>query len=215
MVAVKEALDQILKQAVSLTELQGSLLSASRGKTVRSLLITSGRDLEGKTTVSAGIAAALARHAHAKVLLVDVNLRRPALAQLFGVSAAPGLREFLQGASVEQVIQQTAEPRLSLLTNGGDGSIAELLAKLPERLEALYARFDYVVFDGDSTLTSSEAALLAQHVDGVVLVAECEQTKREILSLCKEKLTRLGGKVLGVVLNERRFYIPGALYGKV
>jgi capsular exopolysaccharide synthesis family protein len=215
MIAVKETLDQILKQAASLTELQGSLLSASNGKTVRSLLITSGRDLEGKTTVSTGIAVALARHAHAKVLLVDVNLRRPALAKLFGVSATSGLREFLQGASIEQVVQQTVEPRLSLLANAAAGSIAELLTKLPERLDALYGRFDYVVFDGDSTLTSSEAALLAQYVDGVVLVAECEQTKREILSLCKEKLARLGGKVLGVVLNKRQFYIPGALYGKV
>jgi len=215
MIAVKEILDQILKQAASLTELQGSLLSASNGKTVRSLLITSGRDLEGKTTVSTGIAVALARHAHAKVLLVDVNLRRPALAKLFGVSATSGLREFLQGASIEQVVQQTVEPRLSLLANAAAGSIAELLTKLPERLDALYGRFDYVVFDGDSTLTSSEAALLAQYVDGVVLVAECEQTKREILSLCKEKLARLGGKVLGVVLNKRQFYIPGALYGKV
>jgi len=57
--------------------------------------------------------------------------------------------------------------------------------------------------------------LLAGQVDGVVLVAECEQTKWEILALCKEKLGRLGGQVLGVILNKRQFYIPGALYGKV
>jgi len=215
MIAAKETLDRILKHAGSLTSLQGSLLSAANGKGVRSLLVTSGRDQEGKSTIAIGLATALARQANARVLLVDGNFRRPTLANLFGLSTAPGFREFLTGSSGEQVIQKTDEPRLSLLTAGASGSIAELLTKLPERLRALYEGFDYVIFDGDSTLTSSEAVLLARHVDGVVLVAECEQTKWEILALCKEKLTRLGGTVLGVVLNKRQFYIPGALYGKV
>lgn len=215
MVAAKETLDKILEHAGSLSSLQGSLLSAANGKGVQSLLITSGRDQEGKSTVAIGLATALTRQANAKVLLVDANFRRPALAGLFGLSVAPGLTEFLTGSPEEQVIQKTDEPRLSLLAAGETGSIAKLLTQLPERLKILCDEFDYVVFDGDSTLTSSEAALLARHVDGVVLVAECEQTKREILSLCKEKLTRLGGTVLGVVLNKRQFYIPGALYGKV
>ncbi len=215
MIAAKESLDKILEHADSLISLQGSLLSAANGKGIQSLLVTSGRDQEGKSTVAIGLAATLARQANARVLLVDGNFRRPALANLFGLSVAPGLREFLTGSSGEQVIQKTDEPRLSLLTSGGSGSIAELLTKLPERLRSLYEGFDYVIFDGDSTLTSSEAVLLARHVDGVILVAECEQTKWEILSLCKEKLARLGGTVLGVVLNKRQFYIPGALYGKV
>ncbi len=215
MVAAKNKLDKILEHAGSLSSLQGSLLSAANGKSIQSMLVTSGRDSEGKSTVAIGLATALARQANAKVLLVDANFRRPALAGLFGLSVAPGLTEFLSGSSEEQVIQKTDEPRLSLLTAGSGGSIAELLSKLPERLAALCGGFDYVIFDGDSTLTSSEAVLLARHVDGIVLVAECEQTKREILSLCKKKLIRLGGQVLGVVLNKRQFYIPGALYGKV
>ncbi len=215
MVAAKNKLDKILEHAGSLSSLQGSLLSAANGKSIQSMLVTSGRDSEGKSTVAIGLATALVRQANAKVLLVDANFRRPALAELFGLSVAPGLTEFLSGSPEEQVIQKTDEPRLSLLTAGSGGSIAELLSKLPERLSALCGGFDYVIFDGDSTLTSSEAVLLARHVDGIVLVAECEQTKREILSLCKKKLIRLGGQVLGVVLNKRQFYIPGALYGKV
>ena len=215
MVVAKKTLDEILAHAGSLTSLQGSLLSAANGKGMKSLLVTSGRNQEGKSTVAIGLAVALARQANAKVLLVDANFRNPALAGQFGLSAAPGFCEFLNGSPAEQVIQKTEEPRLSLLSTGGSGSIAELLTKLPERLGELYGGADYVVFDGDSTLTSSEAALLAKHVDGVVLVAECEQTKWEILALCKEKLASLGGQVLGVVLNKRQYYIPGALYGKV
>jgi len=209
-----ESLDKILKHADSLAGLQGSLLSAAKGKPARTLLITSARDHEGKSTVSVGIAAALARLAHAKVLLVDSNFRRPALAALFGLSSAPGLREFLMDAPLEQVVQKTSVPRLSLLATGGGGSMAGLQARLSRRFHMLYEEFDYVVFDGDSTLSSSEAALLAQHVDGVVLVAECEQTKWEILALCKERLSRLGGRVLGAVLNKRQYYIPEVFYEK-
>jgi len=210
-----KALDKILQHTNSLTGLQGSLLSAANGETVRSLLVTSSRDHEGKSTVSTGLAAALARQAHAKVLLVDSNFRRPALANLFGLSTTPGLRSFLHGSPADQVVQQTSEPRLSLLATDVGESVADLSARLPERLGALYEKFDYVVFDGDSVLTSSEAVLLAQHVDGIVLVAECEQTKGEVLSLCIEKLARLGGRVLGVILNKRQYYIPEVFYEKL
>ncbi len=73
----KKVLDKILEHAGSLAGLQGSLLSAANGKELRSLLVTSGRDKEGKSTVAIGLATALARQAHAKVLLVDGNFRSP------------------------------------------------------------------------------------------------------------------------------------------
>lgn len=208
-----KSLEQILKYAGSMEGLQGSLLSAAKGNAVRSVLVTSGKNREGKSTVAIGLAAALA--ADAKVLLVDGNLRRPVLADLFGVSSSPGLTDVLAGSDPDQAVQQTGVSGLSLLPAGGGESILRHLEKLPELLQTLYTRFDCIVFDGDSTLTSSEAALLAKRVDGVVLVAECEQTKREIIALSQEKLTALGGRVLGVVLNKRQFYIPGVLYGKV
>jgi len=208
-----KTLEQILKHAGAMEGLQGSLLSAAKGKTARSLLVTSGKNREGKSTVAVGLAAALAKDS--KVLLVDGNFRRPVLADLFGVPASPGLVEVLAGSDRSQAVQPTGVAGLSLLPAGEGGTISSLFRELPARIKDLCAEFDYVVFDGDSTLTSSEAALLAGQVDGVVLVAECEQTKREIITLCQEKLTSLGGSVLGVVLNKRQFYIPGALYGKV
>jgi capsular exopolysaccharide synthesis family protein len=208
-----KSLERILKYAGSMEGLQGSLLSAAKGNAVKSLLVTSGKNREGKSTVAIGLAAALARDA--TVLLVDGNLNRPVLADLFNVPSSPGLTDVLGGADLDQAVQQTTVSGLSLLPAGSGGSILKQLEKLPQQLQALYSKFDCIVFDGDSTLTSSEAALLAKQVDGVVLVAECEQTKREIITLCQEKLAALGGNVLGVVLNRRQFYIPGALYGKV
>jgi protein-tyrosine kinase len=211
----KGPLNQLLKQADSLTSLLGSLLSASEGRAIHSLLVSSGRNGEGKTTTAATMAISLARHANARVLLVDANFRRPALAELFGSPQDPGLREWLRGEKLSEIINPTEQPGLSLLTGGSVGSAAEPLAKLPERMKELCDGYDYVIFDGDSVLTSSEAALLSRHVDGTVLVAECEKTKWELIALCQDKLTRLGGTVIGTILNKRHYYIPGVFYGKV
>jgi Mrp family chromosome partitioning ATPase len=86
---------------------------------------------------------------------------------------------------------------------------------LAKALAGWKEKFDYVVFDGDSAMASSEAVILAKQFDGVVFVVECEKTKWEVLELAKEKITNVGGNILGVVLNRRRFYIPRGLYGKI
>jgi capsular exopolysaccharide synthesis family protein len=209
-----KSLKQILQNAGALRSLQGSLLSASNGQSVRSLLITSGRDQEGKSTVSAAVAAVLADQG-AKVLLTEGNFRSPELADLFDLPVSPGFQEFLTGSVGKEVIRQTVQPRLFVLPAGEDGSLTELMSCFPERFETLCRQFDYVVIDGDSVLVSSEVALFAQHVDGVILVTECEQTKWEVLTLCREKLSQLGAQVLGVILNKRQYYIPGGVYEKV
>jgi protein-tyrosine kinase len=211
----KGPLNQLLKQADSLTSLLGSLLSASQGRAIRSLMVSSGRNREGKTTTAMTMAIALARHANARVLLVDANFRRPALAELIGKPRTPGLREWLRGEKLAEVVHGTEQPGLSVLTAGSTGSAAEPLSKLPERMTQLTEAYDYVILDGDSVLTSSEAALLAREVDGTVLVAECEKTKWELVALCHDKLSKLGANVIGTVLNKRQYYIPGVFYGKV
>jgi Mrp family chromosome partitioning ATPase len=98
----------------------------------------------------------------------------------------------------------------------GDGGSAAMESDVfAGKLKSLMARFDYVVFDGDSLLTSSNASMIVKHFDGVVLVVECERTKWEVLRLAREKVQNVGGNVLGVVLNKRRYYIPRGLYGKI
>ena len=208
---MKRSLRKALATVASLEGLSGSLLNASGGNSVRSLLVTSGRDGEGKTTMAVGIAAALARQSRNPVLLVDVNFRHPALATWFGVASEPGFREFLTSQTGEEIFHATGESGLFMLAAGHRGSLPELLAALPLKLKALLERFAYIVLDGDSTLTSSDTALFARHVDGVVLVAECERTKRGVIVQAQ---ARLGGHLLGVALNKRKLYIPGVFYGK-
>lgn len=208
------SLDQIFQHSTALGSLQGSLLSASDGQAPRSLLVTSGRDQEGKSCMAVAVSAALTQQG-ATVLLMEGNFRHPGLSDLFEIPASPGLRELLRGSAGAEIIQKSKRPRLSILPIGAGGSFSELVGSFSECLSDLSERFDYVVIDGDSVLGSSEAAFFAAQVDGVILVAECEQTKWEILSLCKDKLSRAGGRVLGVLLNKRHYYIPGGLYEKV
>ena len=215
MARLDRSLRLALATSASLEGLPGSILSAANGDVVRSLLVTSGRDGEGKSTMAVGMAAALARQSNAAVLLVDGNARRPALADWFDVPAEPGFHEWLVDAALDAVIHRTETPGLSVLTAGGRAaSIPDLLTAFPLRLKTLLERFAYVVMDGDSILTSAGAAMFAKHVDGIVLVAECERTKWEVIAETRSRLDRMGGRVLGVALNKRKFYIPGVFYGK-
>jgi capsular exopolysaccharide synthesis family protein len=204
---------------VELATVEGNLLSAAKGAQVKTVFVTSCRRSEGKTTTAVAVAHALATTGGAKVLLVDGNQRAPKVHQYFEMEASPGLSEVLAGkATIAAAMRATEFERLTVLPYGaGGGDTAE--SGRPEALAAALGswktQFDYVIFDGDSALASSGAVLAAKHFDGVVFVVECEKTKWEVLELAKEKIANVGGNILGVVLNRRRFYIPRGLYGKI
>jgi len=203
----------------SLSSLEGDLLGTAGGRPVKAILVTSCRPQEGKTTSAATLAHSLAVTAGKKVLLVDAHLAAPKIHELFGVSKAPGLTDFLLSRTGgKDPIQSTEIDRLKVMARGtSSDNPVEIFHSdgFAAKLEALRAQFDYIVFDAGSVMTSSDVALMARHFDGVVLVAECEKTKWEILDLAKEKITNVNGKILGVVLNKRQYYIPAGLYGKI
>lgn len=204
----------------SLSSLEGDLLGTACGKPVKTILVTSCRPQEGKTTSAAAMAHALASTGGKKVLLVDSHLAAPKMHDLFGAKRSPGLTDFLLSRAGEKdAIQSTEFDRLKIMTcgtaSGGDSVEVFHAEGFPTKLALLRSQYDYVVFDTGSVLTSSDVALIARHFDGVVFVAECEKTKWEILDLAKAKITNVGGKILGVVLNKRQYYIPAGLYGKI
>jgi protein-tyrosine kinase len=211
-------LNRIISQnQAELSALEGSLLSSARGKSVKSIFVTSSRAGEGKTTTAVAAAHALA--ARGKVLLVDANMRAPAVHTLFGLDRGPGLADVLlakvQGAAI---LHSTEFANLTIALAGEaapGASVSFDSEAFARELAGWKSAFDVVVLDGDSILSSSDAAALARLCDGVVLVAECEKTKWEVLELAKDKVQGVDGKVLGVILNKRRYYIPQGLYGKV
>lgn len=214
---LNEAHRQILMQNLgAFAGIQGGLLSAAEHRDVRTILITSCNRGEGKTVAASGMAYTLAGPANADVLLMDGNLSAPALHTLFAVAPEPGLSDYLAtDIALDEAVCPTSLPHLLLMPCGrAAASLFDLTRSdtLTKRLASLKSKFDYVICDGSSVFGSSDASLIAGFFDGVVLVVECERTRWEVVRDAKERLTKAGGRILGVALNKRRYYIPKALY---
>lgn len=174
-------------------------------KTYRTILVTSTAPREGKSFVSANLGLALAQGVDQYSLLVDCDLRRPALARLFGLSGDRGLADYLQnGTDLASLIQKTAVEKMSILPSGRPpANPSELLGsiKMQELVVELSDRYAdrFIVFDSPPILAASEAIVLAQKVDGVVLVVRHGFSNRAQV----KKIVELIGKdqIIGVVFN--------------
>ena len=185
----------------------------------RSIMIMSAIPEAGSTTIAAALAFNLAVRGSARVVLVDANVKRPAVHRIFGVNSSEGLTRVLaRRIEPAMAIVATPFPGLSVLP-AGDGTVlpahlfgAEGAAGLVAHLKTLY---DYVLIDAPALLTMPEAAILAAETDGVILVARADRTKRETLIKARQILERSGANMLGVVLNGRRYFIPSIFYKRV
>ncbi|MCD2193639.1 polysaccharide biosynthesis tyrosine autokinase [Actinomycetospora endophytica] len=169
----------------------------------RILAVASSAPAEGKTTLACDLAVALARGG-SRVLLVEADLRRPAVAERFGLPRAVGLTDVLAGRlDLADAIQPT-EPGAAVLASGPlVPNPGELLAS--DRMARLVAeageRFDHVVVDTAPLLTVSDTAAVAPLVDGVLLVCRWGRTSRAELSQSVEALHSVSARGLGVVLT--------------
>src|SRR4029077_18953273 len=168
--------------------------------------ITSPAANDGKTSTLANLGLAFAQ-AGDRVLVVSCDLRRPRLGQFFGVAEEPGLTTVLaDGTPLEDVIQPVAgQQRLWVLPAGrGPPQPAEVLnsPKAQQIFKPLADGFDLVLIDSPPLLPVTDAVLLAQVADGVLLVASAGQSRRADLRRAREKLTQVNATVVGVVLNQ-------------
>ncbi len=186
------------------TNLQLSTLGL--GASAVTVLVTSAAQGEGKTTVVANLGAGLAQIGK-RVLLVDCDLRRPTLHKHFGLQNATGLTSLLMagGANLWQAIQKTAVEGLSVLASGPiPPNPAELLdyPQMAALLKQLRSLADYVIVDSPPAAAVADATILAQKVDGVVLVAHSGRTRTEALRATVTALQGARARPLGVVLNQ-------------
>ena len=209
----------ILKSnATELALAHGNLLGANMGKEVSSLLITSCHAGEGKTIAALSLAYAISKHAHLRILLIDGNAASPSLHTLLGADISPGLTDIVfEGARFEDTVTETEFPNVSMLPYGSgiDSSLA--LYRSPafaEVIRAMQSKFDLLILDGPPLLVSSDASLASSHFDGVILVIACEDTQWGVAQHVKDKIESVGGKVLGAILNRRKYYVPSSVYGR-
>jgi len=184
-----------------------------------SVYVTSCFNQEGKTTAALSMAYALTVNNMKRVLLVDGNPRAPKLHEYFETDMVPGLTELFESeeSNVSSVVRATEYPNLFLMTFGDISGqrTNQFTPQHKEKFETLKQSFDYIVFDGNSIFGSSEAAQVAKNFDGIVITVNAESTKGEVVQQTIEKVKNLEGTVFGVILNNRKYYLPKELYGKI
>lgn len=169
----------------------------------RSIVITSSRMGEGKSTVSSSLAWVLADSGE-QVVLIDADLRRPAVAGIFHLDGTVGLTQVLAGtATLADALQTTDKPGLYILPAGqippnpsellGSQRMHQLIEKLSETHR--------VILDAPPLLPVTDAALLSASADGAVVVVSASDTHHEHVRRAASNLNAVGARVLGAVLN--------------
>jgi len=190
--------------AEALRKLRTNLQFLAVDNPPRVIVVTSSMPREGKSTTTINLALALAEAEH-NVVVVDGDLRRPHLDKYLGVVGSVGFSTVLAGgASLDEVIQKSRFPGLSVLTSGAiPPNPSELLGSLAAKkiMDELRGRFDYVIVDSSPLLAVTDAAVLAANADGVLIMARFGQTKRDQLSHAVAALKDVGAPLLGAVFT--------------
>jgi capsular exopolysaccharide synthesis family protein len=168
------------------------------------LLITSTTPAEGKSTIAANLACTLANGSQQSVLLVDGDLRRPVLAEMFGLRQEPGLSEYLRGSNeIANSIYKLQDAGFWLMPAGDSlGNVLELLqsSKLSSMMEALADLFDWVIIDSPPMLPLADTSIWERWADGILMVARQGVTRKKALQRGLEAFSAQN-KLVGAVVN--------------
>lgn len=172
---------------------------------IKSILFSSPGPDEGKSTTALNFAVMLAQQGQ-RVLLIDADLRRPSLHRALDLLREPGLTNLLVGdAESREAVRPNVLPNLDILPSGPfPPNPSELLnSRAMEKLvEELGGKYAHVIVDCPPILAVTDAAILAGHVDGTVIVLRSGETEQRAAERAVDQLRRLGSRVFGAVLNE-------------
>jgi len=174
-----------------------------KDRALKRLLITSTVPREGKSFAAANLACVLASGTRQKTLLLEGDLRRPALSHMFGVAGGPGICECLQGAdNLASSICHIEKSNLWILPAGvAQGNPLDVMqsAKLPAMMEQLSAWFDWIIMDSPPVLPLADTSVWARLADGILLVARPGITEKRRMERGVEALEP--SKLIGTLLN--------------
>lgn len=184
--------------------LRTNLMFTSPDRPYNTILTTSAIPEEGKTTVACSLACALAQSGF-KVLLIDGDLRRPRLHRVFGVTNDVGVSLAVTGmAEVDDCIHESSVANLFVMPSGPlPPTPAELVQseRFRKLLKDLGTKFDRIVIDSPPAIPVTDAAIMSQLVDGVVVVARARRTQRGATRTALRILHEVNAPIIGVVLN--------------
>ena len=185
-------------------QLRTRLAHAEGANNLRTVLVTSPQKGEGKSLTSANLALTMAQELHRKVVIVEADLRKPSMQQLFGLPEGPGLTEYLSGAAgARDVMHFLPDHNLTVIPAGSAAvNPAELLGSTAMRrlLDALRTRFDRVILDTPPVLPLADVAVLAPLVDGALMVVRAGVTPKPAIENALRAFD--SSRLLGIVLND-------------
>jgi capsular exopolysaccharide synthesis family protein len=191
--------------AECLRSIRTNLLFMSPDKPLRTILVTSSGPSEGKTTTAISLAQIMA-DGGSRVLLVDADMRRPRVHQIFRLSKESGLSSLILGeGSLDEVIHSTPIPNLSVLPCGPiPPNPSELLhtGAFGNLLSTLATRYDRIIIDSPPAGVVSDAVVISTQVDGTALIVKGGRTSRDAAVRTVRALRDVNAQLLGAVLND-------------
>lgn len=191
-------------RAESFRQLRTNLQFANVSGRAKTVLVTSSLPGEGKSTTATNLAIALAQSGRS-VCLIDADLRRPMVSEYLGLDRNAGLTTTLVGdVDVNDLLQLWGDDNLYVLTSGAiPPNPSELLgsAEMKNLICRLDEAFDHIIIDAPPLLPVTDAAVLSQHVGGVVVVAGSQKLRQTDLQKALNALDLVGANMLGIVLN--------------
>ncbi len=192
--------------------LRTSLMLSNPDKPPQTILVTSALAGEGKSTTAVNIASSLAQLGR-RTLILELDLRKPCLAELLGTESAAGVSGYLSGNSnLTTEIQESYLSNLFLVSAGAvPPNPPELLAsqKLTTGLTLVKDYFDHIVIDSPPVLEVSDALLVGRQTDGVLLVARARRSPRLAVLKAASLFQGVKSKVLGVLINDAEISVRG------
>jgi capsular exopolysaccharide synthesis family protein len=185
--------------------LRTNLLAVCRESKAKTILITSARQGEGKTSTAANLAVALAQ-AGRSVVLISADLRNPRIHAVFGIGNEQGLGQVLEGTlPLDEAIVETDLADLRILPSGPVDAVdepVELLQsdRMGEVLQEC-CRSDFVIVDGPPIFPVADSLVLADLVDGVLFVTDAQSSTQASVAQSRRQIHQVGGRILGGILN--------------
>ncbi|EJV70010.1 tyrosine protein kinase [Bacillus mycoides] len=178
-------------------------LSSSIHKS-RTIVITSPRYGEGKSTITVNLAVSIAQKGE-KVLVIDANLRTPTIHEMFGVENTIGLTDILSGkTTLEGAVKKTEMESLDVLTSGPiPFNPSEVISSdvMDMLIQKAMGRYDIILFDSSPVLEVTDTSVLADKCEGVLLVIRYNRTVNEDALETKRALSFTKSRILGAILN--------------
>jgi capsular exopolysaccharide synthesis family protein len=189
-----------------------SNLKGANGSKPKTIMTTSSMVEEGKSLISSYLAMTIAEATGEKVLLLDTDLRRPMINVFFKLPLENGFAEILEKKiKINDALKTTVIPEFKIITAGklkGSPTIVLNPTRIREIFEELKFYFDHIIVDAPPVIPVSDPLLIANEVDGVLMVVRAGSTPKEVVKRATNLLRNSKINIMGVALNNLDEVLP-------